>query len=242
MPDLGPAVGALFDLLSPVLGAAVRALARSVLGSLAVGLALLGLATWLTWGHGALGLALLLVPGVVALAAMTGVLAVKNAVLRGVLAAVGQLGLGKRAVLLVFSKLGVDEADAHGERAGAVARAAERVPLREAEQRLTGVVLGLLAERSGKTGVRAWVARSLLATVLSRVQAFTLARFREDGAQHGGVDLVKVRDELGSSVDGLIATQVLSQLNRLNVVVVAGYAAFVALLALAVSRLPFVTS
>jgi hypothetical protein len=178
----------------------------------------------------------------VGLGAMTGLLAVKNAVLRGVLAAVAQLGLGKRAVLLVFSRLGVDDAGAHGERAGTLGRAAERVPLREAEQQLTQVVLSLLAERSGKSGVRAWVARGLLATVLARVQAFTLARFREDGAQHGGVDLVKVRDELGGSVDGLIATQVLAQLNRLNVVVVAGYAAFVALLTLAVSRLPFVTN
>ncbi len=229
--DLGPAFGAIVEVLGPLVGTALRTLLRTTLGVLLFGCACLGLAAWWvidSWRSAAL----LLVPGLLALVVLAGVLAAKNAVLRGAIAGLQRLGLGGRLVRAAFSRLGVADDTAHGERAGTLGRVAERVPLQAAEQRFTAAVAGLLAERAAKTGVRAWLARRLMATVLERVSRVTLARFRQDEAQHGGVDLTLVRDELGGSIDGLLAAQLAAQLNRLNLLAGAGYALLVTGLAL----------
>jgi hypothetical protein len=226
MGDLGAAFGELLEGAGPVVGSALKALLRTAVGTVVLGMAVLGLEAWLVV-HRPLQAAVLLGPGLALLVAMTGVLVVKNTVLQGVLEAVRRVGLGERMVRLVFSKL----------EGGSVDRSAQRLPLREAEQKVRAVVDGLLAERAAKPGMRAWVARRLSSAVMERVQTITLARLREDDAAHGGVELTRVGVELAGVVDGLIAKQVGDQLNRLNVLVFAGYVVVTAVLSVLVARL-----
>jgi hypothetical protein len=204
MADLGPVVGGLLELFGPVLGAALKALVRTVFGMVLLGSVVLALTVWFaangSWQRGLLAGVLC----ALALGITTGVLAVKNAVLRGLLHALEKLKLGQRVLLMVFGQLGT-----------------ARVPRDEAEAKLNGAVNALLAERAAKTGVRAWLARKLMTAALERVQAITLARFRV--ADSNGVDLGAVRDELAGAIDGLLARQLTAQLNRLNVAIAGLY-------------------
>jgi hypothetical protein len=232
MPDYGPALGALLETLAPVLGPALRALVRTTVGMVVFGLCCLAVAEWAV-ADAWLRALLLGVPGGIALVGVTGVLGVKNAVLNGVLGAVQKLQVGARTVGAIFTRLGVSDDAAPG----AVGRTAQRLPLGQAERRLTEVVEGLLQERAAKTGLRAWLARKLMTSVVTRVQALTLARFRAEATQDG-VDLLKVRAEFEGSVDALLAAQVEAQLNRLNVFIAGAYALGVTVLAVGVHLLP----
>jgi hypothetical protein len=219
MSDLGPAVGAFLEVFGPVLGVALRSLVSTALGLAVFCVACATGSAWLaadgSWTRGLVAGGLCLLGGV----AVTGVLAVKNGVLGGLLAAVEKVALGGRAVRLIFGQLGV------GDETGAVGALVERVPLGDAEARLKAVIERLLAERAAKSGLRAWLARATMAAIFLRVETFTLARFRADASAGGGVDLRLVRDQLGSSIDSLIAGEVRAQLRRLNVLVAGAYAA-----------------
>jgi hypothetical protein len=180
------------------------------------------------WQRGVLAAVLLLI----ALVVFTGVLAVKNAVMRGLLHGLQKLALGRRVLGVLFAKLGVTEDGTQGERAGAIVRTIERIPLREAEVRLRGAVNAVLAERAEKTGMRAWLARKLIALAVTRIEAITLARFRSEDAKSGGVDLLIVRDELSKTIDQRLASTVASRLKRLNVGIAGLYLALAAAVAL----------
>jgi hypothetical protein len=132
-------------------------------------------------------------------------LAVKRAVTTALAAGLERLGLGGRALKMMFERvLTVKDEEKMGERGAAAAQMAERVPLADAEARLEGAVKALLAERAQQRGVRAWFARKLQAAALQRVRALTLARFRSADAEYGGVDLIMVRDELGEKIDATL--------------------------------------
>lgn len=233
MPDLGPFIGALLDLVSSTaLKGALGALVRTVAGMVLWVVVCTAGSVWLAATGSTVRPVIALVLCLAAAVPVTAVLAVKNAVLRGLLAGVEKAALGSKAVRLVFSQLGVRD-EAAG---GAVVRLAERVPLRDAEAKLTSVIEGLLKSRAEQSGVRAWVARGLMSAVVTRVQSLTLARFRSDDLAHGGVDLVRVRDELAGAVDGLIAKQVKQQALRLTVLVAFAYAAVVLVMGYVVGR------
>ncbi len=237
MPDLGPAFGALLELFGPVVGEALKALLRTVFGMVLLGAAVMactvGYAAQGSWLRGLIAGGLC----AVALAVVTGILAVKNAVMRGLLHGIERLGLSAKLLRILFDQIGVTEASEQGERAGAVGRAAERVPLAQAEKRLRGAVEGLLGQRAAKTGVRAWMARKVMAGTLVRVEAVTLTRFREDDAKLGGVDLKLVRDELGAGIDGAIGRSIASKLNALNIVIAGVFVILSGFIAIAVARL-----
>jgi hypothetical protein len=237
MPDLGPVFGALLELFGPVIGAALKALLKTVFG-----MALFGAVVTLTtayfaaqgsWLRALLAAALSLV----ALAVVTGILAVKNAILRGLLHGLSKLQLGTRVLTLLFNQLGVTDQSMQGERTGAIARRVERLPLREAEAKLSRAVNALLAERAQKTGVRAWLSRKLVAAALTRIEKITLARFRTEDANSAGVDLLVVRDELAATVDGTLAKGITAQLNKLNVLVAGLYVLFAVAIAIALPKL-----
>lgn len=137
--------------------------------------------------------------------------------------ALGELRVGSRLVAALFRQLlEVTEDDPHGARGTAVARAAERVPLAQAEQRVRGTVARLLSAPSDGGGLGGRLRRRLEATLMARIETLTLARFRDEDARAGGVDLVKVRDELSAHVDELIADHVRSALTRMTVLVALG--------------------
>lgn len=168
---------------------------------------------------------------------VTGILAVKNAILRGLLHGIGRLKLGAKVLRIVFDQLGVTDDSSQGERAGVIGRTVERIPLRVAEDRLRSAVHGLLQQRAAQTGLRAWFARNLMNATLERVEALTLSRFRADDAKLEGVDLRVVRDELGDGIDAAIGNQVVAHLNRLNLLIAGLYVILSGLVAYGVSRI-----
>lgn len=87
---------------------------------------------------------------------------------------------------------------------GAVARAAERLPLAQAEARLNEAVAVLLRASADGGGLSGWVRRRVHGKLLSAVRQYTLARFRQEGAEHGGIDLLKVRADLGRNIDSFM--------------------------------------
>jgi hypothetical protein len=103
--------------------------------------------------------------------------------------------LGASLIGALFDRLPVSEGAARG---------LERLPLAEAEARLSEAVV------EGTGGAGGWVRGKVQAVLLRAVRRFTLARFREEGARHGGIDLAKVREELARTVDEAVARRLLA--------------------------------
>jgi hypothetical protein len=137
---------------------------------------------------------------------VTGVLfGAKRGMVMGLAHGLGQLRLGKSLIQLVFDRiLKVTELEAMGERGGRIARTAERVPLAQADQMLSKAVHGV----TGETGQGGWLRRKIQGKLLGMVEKYTLARFREEGAAHGGIDLLKVRGELEDTIDDKMVVKV----------------------------------
>jgi hypothetical protein len=132
------------------------------------------------------------------------VLGVKRGLVLALTHGVRRLGLGRSMVRLVFERLlGVSADQEFGDRGGRLARGFERLPLAQAEDRLTRAVTGLVgAPLEG--GQDSYLRRRLRATLLRPVQTYTLARFRAEGVRHGGVDLVKAQADLDGQIDDLL--------------------------------------
>ena len=97
------------------------------------------------------------------------------------------------------------------------------MPLAQVERSLAGVVDRLVAEGEG-----GWLRRKIHARLIAAVQKYTLARFREENAQHGGIDLVQVQAELESTIDDRLVSKLRGGLNLWTAVVVCGLPAVVA--------------
>lgn len=237
MPDLGPAFAGLLELFGPIIGAALKALLRTVFGMVLLGVCVTGATVYFaaqgSWLRGAIAAGLSLA----ALAIVTGMLAVKNAIGRGLLLGLEKLSLGRRVLTMLFNRIGVTDESAHADRAGSAGRLAEKLPLREAEEKLTNAVNGMLAEGAGKGGIRGWLMTKLLNATLTRVQAVTLTRFRSDANAASGVDLRVIRDELAGVIDAKLSGTVASKLNMLNLVIAGVYVLFSVTIALLLPRI-----
>ncbi len=174
---------------------------------------------WL-WGVGWVALAL-----VEAVAAGV-VLGAKRAVVMALAHGLRSLRLGAALVRLVFERmLGVVEGEEVGERGGRIAQGLERLPLAQADRLLGGAIRDV----TGEVGEGGWLRRKIQARLLDLVGKYTLARFREEGARHGGIDLVAVRAELEGTVDEMVVRKVLSGLRVWTWSVVVGLPVLVAL-------------
>lgn len=140
------------------------------------------------------------------------VLGVKRAGVLSVAHGLGRLRLGRSLVQLVFDRiLKVADTEATsviGERGGRLV---------QADERLTEAVHGLAGDSEG-----GWVRRTLRAKLLGMVHRYTLARFRQEGAAHGGVDLLKVRTELEDTIDDTMVGRVRGGLTVWTVLTVIG--------------------
>jgi hypothetical protein len=158
---------------------------------------------------------------------VTGVLfGAKRGMVMGLAHGLGQLRLGKSLIQLVFDRiLKVTELEAMGERGGRIARTAERVPLAQADQMLSKAVHGV----TGETGQGGWLRRKIQGKLLGMVEKYTLARFREEGAAHGGIDLLKVRGELEDTIDDKMVEKVRGGLKVWTIVVIVFFPLLVAI-------------
>ncbi len=128
-------------------------------------------------------------------------LAGKRAVAMALVHALRVQRLGQTTVRLLFERLlDVSAEQPVGQRGGRIAQAVERVPLAQAERRLSDAARDLVGGQTAG-GTKGWVRRRVERVLLRLVQRVTLARFRQADAEHGGVDLTAVCAELEASID-----------------------------------------
>src|SRR4051812_35001275 len=180
------------ELAGAAMSEALRVLIRTALGMLALAFVLSGVAFAIAfdgvWWRGALAVVLALVnAGVIG-----GILAVKRAVLGGLMRGLQDQQLVHRAAFLVFSP------------EGPLGRVAERIPLAEAERRLRSAVESALGQMAQERGFRAAIARSMQARLLLTIEQVTLKHFRAEASEHGGVEPAKLSQELGARANQLV--------------------------------------
>jgi hypothetical protein len=198
-------LAALWRGLTSLAGVALRSFALTVVCMILFGFVLAGVSYYLASQTSTLRgvlAALIAIPvSTVAGFIVAGQRAVAVALIRGL----RQHRFGETLVRAVFERLlGVSGQHAMGERGGFVAQSVERLPLAQAEARLNDAVTALLQAPAEGGGLTGWLRRRLQARLLRAVRDITLARFRAEGAEHGGVDLVNVQTELGARADGLV--------------------------------------
>jgi hypothetical protein len=151
------------------------------------------------------------------------VLAAKRAIAVTSIYGLRKYQIGRAAVHLIFGRLlGVTAEEVHGERGGWLARTAERLPLSQAEKRLDEAIHGIINASSEDGGLTGWLRRRVQNRLLGAVHRYTLARFREEDAQHGGVDLVKVQSDLGERIDGMLIGKLRGGINVWTIAVLIG--------------------
>jgi hypothetical protein len=91
-----------------------------------------------------------------------------------------------------------------GERGGRLTRGLERLPLAQADELLRGAIRDV----TGDAAQGGWLRRQIQRRLLEAVRKCTLARFREAGARHGGIDLLKVKEELEEAADDALIRKV----------------------------------
>lgn len=174
------------------------------------------------WGHGLAVAVLALVEAIVLGVVLGGKRAIAAAVVHGITT----LRLGGKLVAHVFDRmLGIVDGTEFGERGGTVGQSIERLPIAQADSLLTRAVESVLGEASHHGLLR----RAIHTRLLRMIQRYTLARFREEGARHGGVNLKLVRDELVGTVDDLIATKLRGGLRLWTALAAVGLPVVVAL-------------
>ena len=164
----------------------------------------------------------------------------KRALGAGVLQIVRAHRLGGRLVTAVFDRLlGMNDQDQAGARGGAIAQYVERVPLNEAVKRLRFAVIHQVQAAPQGGGVRGFLRRKIEALLLRTIERLTLSRFRDEANAKGGIDLVKVRDELATSADDLIVDRIQGTLLKLTLLLslAAGLVSIGA--AFGIQRIPF---
>ena len=112
--------------------------------------------------------------------------------------------------------------EAHGERGGWVTRTVERLPLAQAEKRLEEAIREHSRASSEDSGPTDWLSRRVRTRLLGAVHEYTLARFRDENAQHGGVDLVKVQSDLGERIDAMLIGKLRGGINVWMIVILVG--------------------
>ena len=167
------------------------------------------------WVYGAIAAAIALIESVTAGV----VLGAKRAVVMAVAHGLSTLRLGQSFVHLIFERmLGVAGGEEFGERGGRIARRLERLPLAQAEALLSGAVRNI----TGDVEEGGWLRQRIQVRLLGAVRKYTLVRFREEGAKHGGVDLLKMREELEQTVDDELVRKVRGGLQIWTALVVVG--------------------
>ena len=202
MPDLGPVVSGVAELVGPL----VRALLRTTLGMILFTIFLAVMAYKIVAPAGSPMQSAIAVLIVLALGAVLGgMLAVKRAVLTALRQGVQRMKLGERTVGALFTRI----FSLPG------AQAVRVLPLDKAEALLRDAVAGLYKEG----GVSGFLRVRLHNALVERIETITLSRFRAEGEKAGGIDLNKVRDELSVKSDELLCNVFDKALTKITVLI-----------------------
>jgi hypothetical protein len=153
------------------------------------------------WAYGVMAAVLALVESVT----IAIVLGAKRAVVLTLAEGLSALRLGRSLVGLIFERmLGVAAGNELDQSGGKIAQGLERLPLAQAQELLSSAVRTV----TGDPAQGGWLRRKIQEWLLEAVRKYTLARFREEGATHGGVNLLKVKGELERTVDDALVQKV----------------------------------
>jgi hypothetical protein len=125
-------------------------------------------------------------------------LAGQRAVLSAAVCGLETYRLGGSIVRMIFDRIAGSE--------GAVASGLNRLPLSQAEGLLHRALESVMGDREAGSGLQ----RKLHGRVVSLLGKYTLARFRTEGTEHGGIDVPKLREELERNVDAVLANKIRS--------------------------------
>jgi hypothetical protein len=212
MADLGPALGALSELAAPLLGRAFKAFIATTFGMITLGVLVALGSVYALADKGAkhmlLGAVCALLLFTVGGFALAGQRAVGSALLEGLRRA----QLGTRTVRALFSALAATRG----------AQALERLPLAQAEEKLRAVAHQIITSPVEGGGLRASLGRKIRDSMVTKVEALTVKRFRAEGGDAGGIDVKKIGDELAAKADEALADQVRGLMTRATLVIVLG--------------------
>jgi hypothetical protein len=205
---------------------AVRAFVGTIIVLTLAGVVLAGLSSYFLreheWWYG-VGAAVLAIVEAETIGVLFGA---KRAMVMTIARGLGILRLGAMIVGVVFERmLGIAAQEEVGERGGRIVQNLERLPFAQAEALLSGAVRDL----TGDAAQAGWLRRKIQAWLLELVRKYTLARFRAEGAKHGGIDLLKVKDELEQTVDDALVQKVRGGLRLWTLLIVIGLPVAVAL-------------
>jgi hypothetical protein len=141
----------------------------------------------------------------------------KQAIVSAVAYGFTELRLGGKLVSALFERMGVGE-QVEGKLGETIARGLEYVPLAQAETMLAASVQRV----AGDTAQAGWLKGKIQQKMLGAVKKYTLARFREENARHGSVELPKLRRELEATIDASVVKKVRAGLLLWNVAVLVG--------------------
>lgn len=178
-------------------------------------------------GKAVVGALLVLVLGAI----LGSMLSVKRAVLTAVREGAKAHRLGQRTVTGLFSRLlGVKD----GERSpGVIGATAEKIPLGRAEQLVKDAAARLVSEGEKAGFFRARLHRM----IVQRVESLTLSRFRAEENAGGGIDLLKVRDELSTTVEDKLLGILDGMMLKLTLLICLGFAVGALLIAQILMRI-----
>lgn len=167
-------------------------------------------------------------------------LAWKRALAAGILQIVRAHRLAGTLVRALFQRLlGLDEEGEHGSRGARAAQAIEQLPLNEAASRLRLAVIHQVKASPQGGGLGGALRRAIDRTLLRLIEHLTLARFREEAHQQGGIDLLKVRDELATTADAFIADQIEGAALKTTILLVALATLATLAAACGIAQIPF---
>lgn len=204
--------------LGSLAGVALRSFVGTIFVVTLAGIVLAGLSCYFLrehhWLYGLIAIVAALIESVT-----TGfVLGVKRALALALAHGLGALRLGRALVRLVFERmLGVTPDEQLGERGGRIAQSLERLPLAQAEGRLNAVIRDMTGGAQG-----GWLRQKIHTWLLEAVRKYTLARFRYEETRHGGIDLLKVQEELERNVDDALVQKVRGGLRLWTMLVIIG--------------------
>ena len=129
-------------------------------------------------------------------------LAVKRALSSAVIEGLSKFDLGPKLLTALFTKmLQVEDDQVHGDRGIAAARTTEKLPLRQAEERLRAATQSFLNAPAEGGGLGGKLRRKMLASLIEKIEAVTLEEFRQEDQESDGVNLTLVKDKLGQEIN-----------------------------------------
>jgi hypothetical protein len=133
--------------------------------------------------------------------------------------ALGELRLGSAAVRFIFERiLGVHDEMAPGSRGERLVETGKKMPLAQAER----LVSQKMDDLGKSSPARGWLARKMRSRLLGAVEGVTLNRCRETDAREDGIDLLRLKNELETTIDDRLIERFTSGLTLWTILAVVG--------------------